>query len=81
MGNFDPKFVSHLEQARKETNLSQEKLAQLAGTTRETIRKIEKGISIPNVLLALAIAGIVGWAVGKLFEERKEGQFYGDGIT
>jgi DNA-binding XRE family transcriptional regulator len=69
----EPKFISHLEEARKEVKLSQEKLAQKVGATRETIRNIEKGISIPNVILALAIAAIVGWAVNDLFKQRKEG--------
>lgn len=73
MGKTEPKFISRLEQARKEKDLSQEKLAHMVGATRETIRNIEKGISVPNVLLAFAIAAVVGWIVTDLFQERKEG--------
>jgi putative transcriptional regulator len=67
---LEPKFESHLEQARKEKGLSQEQLAREANVSRETVRSIEKGISIPNVILALIIAGIVGWAVDQLFKQK-----------
>ncbi|MGO4496315.1 helix-turn-helix transcriptional regulator [Paenibacillus sp. 2RAB27] len=66
------KFDSILATARKEIGMSQEELARKANVSRETIRSIEKGTSIPNVLLALAIAAIVGLAVDKLFRNKGE---------
>ncbi len=52
---------------------SQEELARMLGVSRQTIVNIEKGITIPNVLLALAIAAAVAWAVGELFKEGRSG--------
>lgn len=69
---LEPRFDSNLEEARKRAGLSQEELARKAEVSRETIRSIEKGISVPNVLLALAIAALVGVAVDKLFRSKGE---------
>jgi putative transcriptional regulator len=65
------KFISKLEEARKKTGLSQENLAKTVGTSRETIRNIENGKSIPNVILALALASVVGWAIENLFKPKE----------
>lgn len=41
---------------RKERGITQEKLAEIVGVTRQTIISIEKGNYVPSVLLALKIA-------------------------
>lgn len=64
------KFTSHLADARRQKGISQEELARKVNVSRETIRNIEKGLSVPNVLLALAIGAVVGWAIDQLFKEK-----------
>lgn len=64
---------SRLREARVQKGFSQEELARMLGVSRQTIVNIEKGITIPNVLLALAIAAAVAWAVGELFKEGRSG--------
>lgn len=69
---MEPKFISLLAEARTKAGLSQEELARRAKVSRETIRNIENGKSVPNVLLALLIAGIVGVAVSLLFKGKED---------
>ncbi|WP_246608353.1 helix-turn-helix transcriptional regulator [Paenibacillus agaridevorans] len=68
---MEPKFLSNLAEAREKAGFSQEELARRANVSRETIRNIENGKSVPNVLLALLIAGIVGWLVTDLFRNKE----------
>ena len=68
---LEPKYISNLGEARNNAGLSQEELARKANVSRETIRNIENGTSVPNVLLALVIAGIVGWVVSELFKQKE----------
>ncbi|MCL6600667.1 MAG: helix-turn-helix domain-containing protein [Alicyclobacillus macrosporangiidus] len=70
---MEPKFESRLREARTAKGMSQEELARRAGVSRETIRNIENGLSVPNVLLALVIGGIVGWGISELFKPKKGG--------
>jgi DNA-binding XRE family transcriptional regulator len=48
-----PKFYTKLKEAREKRGLPQESLASMVGVSKETIRKIENGLSIPNVFLAI----------------------------
>lgn len=62
------RMVCDLKTAREAKGLSQEKLVQLVGVTRETIRTIEAGETIPGVFLALAIANTVEKDISELFK-------------
>jgi putative transcriptional regulator len=62
------RLCNRLKVARAEKNLSQEKLALLAGVTRQTIGSIETGQYNPSALLALTLA--------QCLEKRVEDLFY-----
>jgi putative transcriptional regulator len=49
--------------------LSQEALARELGVSRQTIVNIERGLSEPRVLLAIAIAATLGVAIDQLFRK------------
>lgn len=63
------RYRSHLRRARERAGFSQEGLARELGVSRQTIANIERGRSEPRVLLALAIAALVGMAVSELFRK------------
>lgn len=56
---------NNVKQTRTEQKISQEELARMVGTTRQTIIAIEKGIFSPTAKLALLIC----IALNKKFEE------------
>jgi len=60
---------SNVREARLEQGLSQEALARQLGVSRQTIVNIERGVSEPKVLLAIAIGTILGVAVNELFRK------------
>lgn len=68
-----PRIVSKVYDARKQKGMTLEALARKANVSKEAIRKIEKGISIPNVLLAMTLATILGWTLGELFKPIQKG--------
>lgn len=49
-------IVSYVRKARKACGYSQTQLAELCGTTQNTISNIEKGVYLPSIFLALLIA-------------------------
>lgn len=63
------KFKTILKEEREKRGLSQEKLASKVGVSKETIRKVESGLSIPNVFLALALAKVLSISIEYLFEK------------
>ena len=64
-----PRFESHLREYRVDAGLSQEALARQLGVSRQTIVNIEQGLNEPKVLLALAIAAVLGVAIHDLFRK------------
>jgi DNA-binding XRE family transcriptional regulator len=63
-----PSAMSHpLWWARLYAGLTQRDLAEAVGACRQTISDIERGASLPNVSLALAIARRVERDVADLF--------------
>ena len=65
-----PTFESTVREHRIRAGLSQEGLARLLGVSRQTVVNIERGQSEPRVFLALAMAGVLGVAVGDLFQSK-----------
>ena len=61
------KFYTTLKEEREKQNLSLAKLAIQFSVTGETMRKIERGYSAPNVFLAMEIAEYFGKTVDKMF--------------
>lgn len=62
-----PPFESNVKEARERQGLSQEALARKLGVSRQTIVNIERGSSEPKVLLAIAIAAVLGASIQDLF--------------
>ena len=63
--NNDIILKNNLKQARQSKKISQEELAKMVGTTRQTIISIEKNSFNPSVKLALLICV----ALDKTFEQ------------
>lgn len=62
-----PAYESRVKEYRERKGLSQEALARQLGVSRQTVANIERGANEPKVLLAIALAGLLGVAVSKLF--------------
>jgi Predicted transcriptional regulators len=60
-------YESKVREYRERKGLSQEALARELGVSRQTIASIEKGLSEPRVLLAIAIGAVLGAAITDLF--------------
>ena len=58
---------NNLKNIRNNKNLSQEQLAILVGSTRQTIIAIEKGVFNPSVKLALLISVALDCKIEDLF--------------
>ena len=56
-----------IRQFRFERNLSQQKLADLCGVSRETICRVETGNSNPSLELAFQIAAHLGAPIEDIF--------------
>lgn len=63
-------FESHVKEYRERKGLSQEALARELGVSRQTVVNIERGNNEPRVLLAIALAAILGVALDQLFRKR-----------
>lgn len=59
-----------VKELRTEKNMSQEKLAELVGVTRQTIISLEKGSYVPSLLLAMRISEVLEAPIETIF--RKE---------
>jgi len=64
-----PTYESHVKEHRQRLGLSQEALARELGVSRQTIVNIERGLSEPRVLLAIALAAVLGVAIQDLFRK------------
>ena len=68
---MEPRYTSQVRKYREAAGYSQERLARDLGVTRQTVANIERGTSEPKVLLALAIAALLGVALSELFRKGK----------
>jgi putative transcriptional regulator len=55
-----------VERAKK--NLTQAKLAELVGVSRQTINSMELGKYVPSTVLALRLSQVFGISVNEIFE-------------
>ena len=56
-------FVCDFIKLRKDNNLTQQKLSDLSGVIRETIARIEAGITSPQISTLIKILKPLGYAV------------------
>ena len=65
-------MAGHLENrvraVRLSKGLSQEEVARRAGVSRNTVVNVEREVTVPTILVALAIAAALGVAVTALFK-------------
>lgn len=66
-------YESAVKEYREKAGLSQEALARKVDVSRQTIVNIERGNNEPRVLLALALAAVLGAAVSDLFRKELTG--------
>ena len=57
---------------RHENNLSQEKLAQMLGVSRQTINSLEVGRYNPSIILAFKISKIFNLSIEDIFDYKEE---------
>ena len=62
-----PKIVNCIASIRKQKKISQEKLADLLGTTTRTLRKWESGTDYPKLDQALLLSKILDIPITTLF--------------
>lgn len=53
-----------IRRSRKDAGLTQEELAQLAGTSERTVRSIETGTGNPSLQAVVAVANVLGLKLG-----------------
>jgi len=63
-------YQSQVREYRLRAGVSQEELARELGVSRQTIFNIERGLSQPKVLLAMALGVALGATVYELFREQ-----------
>jgi len=61
-------MINHIKEHRARLDLTQEKLAEYVGVTRQTIISIEAGRYVPSSLLALKIARVFERPVEQIFQ-------------
>ena len=60
-----------MKQARAESGLSQQELAEKLGVSRQTIHAIEKGDYNPTIKLCIGICRVLGLTLNDLFWEEQ----------
>lgn len=62
-------FPANLERLRRERDISQERLAELAGVTRAAIWQYENGYAFPRIGVLENMARVFGCTVPELIDE------------
>lgn len=65
-------LVNRVKEFRAKYNLTQGKLAEKVGVTRQTIVSLEKGSYIPSLLLAMNIAEVFNEPIEEIFTKKEE---------
>lgn len=68
------KMKNHIKSLRKMKKLSQEELAERCNVSRQTINAIENDKYDPSLVLAFALANILGITVDELFICKEDGE-------
>lgn len=68
-GKLNPK----IEELRKSKGMSEEKLAELVGVSKQTIISMEQGKYVPSLTLAMKIARVLNESVENTFETKVKG--------
>ncbi len=68
MGRDHKNLLNNLEELRKSSGLTQQKLSESAGVSRKSINAIENGIYVPSTVLALKISKTLKCKVEDLFK-------------
>ncbi len=63
---------NNIKVERARNNLTQARLADLAGVSRQTINSMELGKYVPSTVLALRLSNIFGIPVNDIFELEKD---------
>lgn len=58
-----------VKELRTQKDISQGKLAELVGVTRQTIISLEKGSYIPSLLLAMRISEVLDAPIEQIFKK------------
>ncbi|MBR3229407.1 MAG: helix-turn-helix transcriptional regulator [Bacilli bacterium] len=61
--HLEQDFISDFIKLRKDNNLTQQKLSDLSGVIRETIARIEAGITSPQINTLIKILKPLGYTV------------------
>ena len=60
-----------VKELRTRKDISQGKLAELVGVTRQTIISLEKGSYVPSLLLAMRISEVLETPIEQIFMKEK----------
>ena len=60
-------LINIVKELRTKKDLSQGKLAELVGVTRQTIISLEKGSYVPSLLLAMRISEVLEETIETIF--------------
>ena len=58
---------NRLREAREAAGWTQGELAERIGVSRKTVNTVENGVFVPSTVVALKLAGALGWPVETLF--------------
>ena len=61
------KLANRLRERREAKGLTQAQLADMIGVSRKTVNTVENGVFVPSTIVALKLAGALGYSVEELF--------------
>lgn len=64
-------LTNKVKELRTQKEISQGKLAELVGVTRQTIISLEKGSYVPSLLLAMKISEILETPIEQIFRRER----------